>query len=268
MSRSKFLLDSANPDDIYNVLLYSKSEILFSRSDIVERLHEKGYKVGARFGDSLSRMIDIDILEREGNGTYLLSKLGEELKVLALVNPTSFYEMLHYIQYFKTVDRNSPPYFWTYRFLVDMLYSLETVPNRKYLAQEILQSLHLKLDKYSFGFDDTSVTKGMRWIRMLTPSPIERDYIRLRESGLAYGLLWAIANYYRENNLHLGYPLLLNESTKTRISMSGMLASTTTDRLIQQLVSQGDLRQNYGSAGESIILDMSVDLISLIRRLV
>lgn len=270
--KSKFYIDNATPVEMsYTLLCINKDEEL-NNKDFLERFSEKGFAVGKKYTDNFRRLVDLGALLEKYKGTrkyYSITPKGLRLKNVLFFKEDLFYEVLHYLHYYSSLNCINREYFWTYKFVCDSLYklgSLYAAPRK--LLNPLVEELQTKFGQTRVVIDGRSISKVIQFLRALNQfSPIiNSQYIPRKELFEPELLLVAIDYTYKVYGLNYGIPLVLNEQVRETLCYFCLLDRFVLDGYLKYLSSKLYLRSNYGIAGYAIILDQSANIESWLEE--
>lgn len=261
MSRAKFFLDNASPEEIVNILLCVRDGHNLTKSQLEQKFIEKGYTFQGRFSDSINRLIDLEILYKDNN-LYGLSNLGKTIKRILLKDMNLFYEIMHYMHYTMWLEPNAREYFWTYKVICDSLWTTDKSQSSMNLASLVMDKIHEKYEAETFAFSGKSISRTVCWVKKLVPCPLEKQglnevFVGREISDHKFTLL-SVDYYYRSQGLTYGFPLLLAENVINDISKCSLVLPNVCEHSMNRLIEMGLLRRNIGPLGISVILDQKV----------
>jgi len=221
----KFLFQAASPDTIASVLVLMAAGRSYSQDDLYEFLVARGVNPGTRFADCLSRLVDLGLANRDGS-QYSLDPEGCVYKHIMSLSRPMYHDLMHYRHYTRAVYiPNCDGYFWTYRFVFDAIRRREKLPSNSDLAAEVLASLQARFpEAKNYGFDKSSISKVLRWVRKMPGEALHNRTVRLRDHlNVAHACL-ALNTCYRQQAVQYGLPIFL--SSEAVDELAGMWLGT------------------------------------------
>jgi hypothetical protein len=186
--RSKFYLDNATPVEMsYSLLCANKGEEL-NKEQFLERFNSRGFVVGKKYDDNFRRLVDLNAfspvhVDGDSRKHYSLTPLGERLKKVLFFKEDLFYEVLHYLHYYSSLECENREYFWTYKFICDNIYGLNNLSLAIKLLNPLIEELQAKFNKTRIVIDARSIGKTINFLRALNKlSPItDNEYVPRKE---------------------------------------------------------------------------------------
>mgnify|MGYP000949813327 CR=1 FL=1 len=265
--RSKFYLDNATPLEISYSLLCANIDEELNKDDFMERFNSKNYTVGTKYHDNFRRLVDLGAFSEktvkgDARKYYTLTPLGEKLKNVLYFSEDLFYEVLHYLHYYFSLDCYTREYFWTYKFICDNIYRLEDLSSANQILNPLIEELQTKFNKTRIAIDGRSIYKAINMLKALNKlSPIQENQVVPRKVLLDPQLLLVAIDYaYRICELNYGIPLVLTQNVKETLCQFCFLDKSSLDQYLEHLISKLFIRNNFGVAGQAIILDQGFDI--------
>lgn len=264
--KPKFYLDNSTAEEIEYCLLSIDLNEKLSKKEFYSRFENKGWSIGTRYFDNLSRLHDLSIFQKHNN-SFELTALGNKMKKVLIYNAEIFFELFHYLQYYHSI--NGREYFYTYKIICNLLANSKISNNL--ILKQVIEELEIRYGTEKIAIDVRSITKTINWLKAMgEESPIVKtNKVVLRNRlKIPEVILLAINYEYELRGYKTGFPLMLEEETKKSLCQFCFIEEITLSRYIDLLVERGILRVNMGSAGNAIILDDNVNFEKLIEEYV
>lgn len=268
-----YYIGSANPLELEYILLSITPKDALTRNLLESKILEKfNYRVQKRFGDSINRLEDLDIILKERTEEGQVCKLtdfGQTMRELLQYEVQLYRELIHFLHYqgynYTTRKRE---YLWSYRKLCDLLWNRSRVGKYRDLASEVTGYIQEHFNATEVPFDDTIIGKFLNWLKPLRPRVIddEKNILR-REIDRPELFLLSVDLCYREKGLRYGDPILLAENVVDDICKPFFIEPSCLNTLIEisGRFSPGHLRLMTGFQGTSLILRRSFSVTDLIQ---
>jgi len=227
MGRLKVLVDSVSVWHAVAGLEVASRFSFLDRSEFLQKLCELSSPT-TRPGDTLNRLRDLDMVSIDV--PIELTSLGSLTYQLAKEHPSLVPELLHACHYLRHLSPGAREYFLTYKLTTDYYYrqpDASVVETAGVVLSGLLDALGL--DPGSFGFDKSSVSKSLPYLRTLTNgTKIPRDAVRLEVVVYA---LRVFANY---SGLSRGQLIVLNDENCSILSRALYVEEPRLKNLVEQ----------------------------------
>jgi len=226
MNDSHFLIDNAPPLEVIYTLLSFSIGSEYSNNDLVEILNNNwSYKPQRNFSNSTRRLLDLQLLEKNNEGKFLLTKLGQKVKEIYEFDNDIFLDVMHYLHNTSFINNKNPRMlFWSYRKCSEYFWQNKNIESNQELSNYIVN----EIDKYWPGldsakiggrFNEGGVSSWKSWINSLEPNPLgDSGKLMYRQIKRYELILLSIDDYYRKHKLRFGDPVLLGTNVLDEIS--------------------------------------------------
>jgi hypothetical protein len=265
-----YYINSAKPIELEYILFSLTPKTGLARDFLRLKILEKfNYNVQKRFGDSINRLEDLDIIIKEKAETICkLTEFGEKIRELLQYEVQLYREIIHFLHYQGyNYSARKREYLWSYRKLCELLWNRSKVGRHNELAAKVTGCIQEYFGTTHVPFDDTIIGKFLTWIKPLQPQVIDnKGNIYQREINRAELFLLSIDLCYREKNLQYGDPILLTEDIIDGICRTFFINPNCFNDLLDmsKRFYADHLRLMTGFQGTSLILKKSFSVTDLI----
>lgn len=266
-TKAKYMISQKSPKLLSLLLDNIRVNKTYTTSDISSKLADVGV-LQVRDPILLNELIDVladfGILDRADDKSFVLNKVGNDLKSIYLRDRGLFFEIYHLMKYY-AFDLNEGEYaylpFKSYQMLCRLLCN-GSQKNNKQIADEI-DSFISNTYNVIGSFSDACVTRGLLWLYELQPSIVnaEQKGIVKRDKVISQAFLYNICLYYKYKKVHVRDPLFIDTETKKDVCMPLFLAE---DHFLEMLDNVCDKYPNlidkkYNISGTYIILKSDIN---------
>ncbi len=275
ITRKKFHVDhDVRPVHVMAVLQQMSPFVGDVRATLLADLAESGYTINPHhlfWNLKVLRTLGLTDVD-EKTESWRLTKRGVYLRALAAWNPSTFYDMMHYLYYttWDFGDRETATFSWTYQTVSNLLWQRRpTVIDGKGLAIEVRdRALHdFELD--SVSITDYAVDGVYNWLRVLDPAFAWTDTkSRRRETNGGRPactpelFLMAVDYLYRVKNVPHNRPMLMDEDKIAIVCRLCLLDPLKWKSVLNRTIEQFAILHRMGSAnGPQLTLERAPRLI-------
>ncbi len=224
-----FYIDDAPPVEVAMVLRVLTEDRGYTSAEIAEALSAMyGFDMQKDRSYSPRRLHDLKLAEqyRDGIVKYRLTPLGTRLQILSSVDSALGFELLHYLHYTSaSIQPEDRKLFWSYRRLCDHVWIDRQVKSSKSLASQLQADIsqtfeHIDDSEKEGGrFSSSGVNQGLKWLRVLQPSPLdEKARVLLRPVSNPQLLILALDDLYRHNGFSYGGSVVVTDEILDKIA--------------------------------------------------